>query len=73
MLPHHLLDLLAVQAFERAKTANIKRLEEVRGMGRHTKRNDKLFLAIFFEVDRVVALVAVEDKEPIYALRTSFC
>jgi hypothetical protein len=73
LLPHHLLDLFIIQTFERVKTVNIKRLEEMRGMGRYTKRNDLLCFAVFFEIDRMVALVAVEDKEPIYALRTSFC
>jgi hypothetical protein len=28
--------------------------------------------AIFFEIDRMMVLVAIEDKESIYALRTSF-
>ena len=63
MLLHYLFNLLAVQGFERAKTANIERLEEVRGMGRHTKRNDLLCLTVFFKVDRMVALEAVKDKE----------
>jgi hypothetical protein len=58
--------------FERVKIANIKRLEEMRGMGRHIKPNNLLYFAIFFEIDRIVVLVVVEDKEPIYTLHTSF-
>ena len=68
--PHHLLDLLAVRSLERTKTPNIKRLEEVRRMGRHAKRNNVVGLAEIFEVDRVVAFVAVEDQQSIYSFRT---
>jgi hypothetical protein len=72
LLLYHLFDLFIVRVFERVKTANIKRLEEMRGMRKYIKRDDLLYFAVFFEVDRMVVLVAVEDKELIYTLRTSF-
>ncbi len=35
-------------------------------MGRYIKYNDIISLIEILEVDRVVAFIAVEDKEPIY-------
>ena len=40
----------------------------MRRMSRHTERNYILVLAVQLEFDRVVALVAVEDEEPVSAL-----
>jgi hypothetical protein len=37
--------------FERAKTTNIKRPEEMRGIKRHIKRDDLLCFTIFFKID----------------------
>jgi hypothetical protein len=69
--PHHLLNPLAVQGLERTKTPNIKRLEKVGRMGRHAKCNNVVGLAEIFEVDRVVAFVAVEDKQSMHPSRTA--
>ncbi len=58
---HQSLDLIAIRLLERSKTANIKRLQEVRGMYRHAKSNYPLLFAIELELERFVALVTVED------------
>lgn len=39
-LPGKLSDLMSVQRLERGEVADIKRLEEVRGVGWHTQGND---------------------------------
>jgi len=39
-------------------------------MRRHVERDDVVLLAIELEFRRVVALVAVEDQQPIFAFRT---
>jgi len=39
-------------------------------MRRHAERDDVILLAIELEFGRVVALVAVEDQQPIFAFRT---
>ena len=69
LYPYYLLNPLAIRGFERTKTPNIKRLEKVGRMGRYIKYNNVIRLIETFEVDRVVAFVAVKDKQLIY----SFC
>jgi hypothetical protein len=64
--PHHLLNLLAVQDLERAEAPNIERLEEVGRMGRHAERNNVVGLAKILKGYRVMAVVAVEDKQSMY-------
>ena len=68
MHPHQVLNLATVRLLQRPKAANIKWLEEVRRMRRHAECDDVVLLAIELEFGRVVALVAVEDQQPIFAL-----
>ena len=42
-------------------------------MSRHTERNDVLFLIVELKFARIVAFVAIKNKEPVGALRTTFC
>ena len=70
--PYHLLNPLAVRGLERTKTPNIKRLEKVGRMGRYIKYNNVVGLTEIFEVDQVVAFVAVKDEQSIYPSRIAF-
>ena len=65
-----MLDLATVRLLQRAKTANVKWLEVVGGICRHTERDDVMFLAVDLKWGRVMALVAVEDQQPAPSLRT---
>jgi hypothetical protein len=73
MHPYQVLNLATVRLLQRPKAANIEWLEEVRGMRRHTERDDIVLLAIKLEFGRVVALMAVEDQQPVFAYRTRRC
>ena len=42
-------------------------------MRRHAERDNVVLLAMELEFGRVVALVAVEDQQPIFAFRTKCC
>ena len=42
-------------------------------MRRHIERNDIVLLAMKLEFSRVMALVAVEDQQPVFTLRTRRC
>ena len=42
-------------------------------MRRHAERDDVVLLAIELEFGRVVALVAVEDQQPVFAFCTRRC
>ena len=68
MHPHQVLNLATVRLLQWPKAANIEWLEEVGGMRRYVECDDVVLLAIEFEFGRVVALVAVEDQQPIFAL-----
>ena len=62
------LDLAAVYLLQQPKAANIEWLEEVGGIWRHIERNNVVLLAIELKFGRVVALVAIEDQQPVFAL-----
>jgi hypothetical protein len=42
-------------------------------MRRHAKRDDVILLVVELEFGRVVAFVAVEDQQPLFALCTRYC
>ena len=42
-------------------------------MRRHVERDDVVLLAVELEFSRVVALVAVEDQQPVFAFCTRCC
>ena len=70
---HQVLNLATVRPLQRPKAANIEWLEQVGGMRRHAECNNVVLLAIELEFGRVVALVAVEDQQPIFAFRARYC
>ena len=70
MHTHQVLDLATVRPLQRPKAANIEWLEQVGGIRRHVECNDIVLLAIELEFGRVVALVAIEDQQPIFAFCT---
>ena len=69
MKAYQVLDLATVYLLQRSKAANIERLEKVGRMRRYTERDDVVLLVIALEFGRVVALVAVEDQQPIFTFR----
>ncbi|EXL63612.1 hypothetical protein FOPG_20114 [Fusarium oxysporum f. sp. conglutinans race 2 54008] len=44
------------------KAPNIKRLEQMRRVSRHTERDNLIVLAVSLEIGRVVAFVTIEDQ-----------
>ena len=69
---HYPLDLLTICCLKRAKTSNIKWLEDIRRVRRHIERNNVILFVVELEVSRVVAVVAIEDKEAINPSYLSF-
>ena len=68
--PHKIFDIKRICAFKDRKIGKVERLEPVGGMGRHIKRDNIIILAVFFEFDRMVAFVTVENKKALGAFRT---
>ena len=58
------LDLATIRLLQQAITANVKWLEVVGGIYRHTERDDVIFLAVDLKWGKMMALVAVEDQQP---------
>jgi hypothetical protein len=73
MRTHQVLNLATVRLLQWPEAANIEWLEEVRRMRRHAERDNVVLLAVELELGRVVAFVAVEDQQPVFALRTRCC
>jgi hypothetical protein len=68
MHPYQVLNLATVRLLQRPKAANIKWLVLVGGVYRHVERNNIVLPVVELEFGRVVALVAVEDQQPVFAL-----
>ena len=73
MYVYQVLNLATVRLLQWPKAPNIKWLEEVQGMQRHTEYYNVVLLAIELKFSQVVALVAVEDQQPVFAFRTRRC
>ena len=72
MYPHQVLNLATVRLLQRPKVANIKWLALVGGVYRYIERDEVVLPVVELEFGRVVALVAVEDQQPVFALRTRY-
>jgi len=55
-------DFLLVRLLQRGKTTNVKWLQDVRGVQRHTEGDNLAFLAKILEFKQLVALVAVNNQ-----------
>ncbi len=66
---YQVFNLATVRLLQRPKAANIEWLEQMRRMRRHVESDNVVLLAIELEFGRVVAFVAVEDQQPIFAFR----
>jgi hypothetical protein len=66
-------DFLLVRLFQGSKTPNVKRLQDMRGVWRHTESNNLAFLIEVLELKRPVALMAVNNKQLVTAYCTSLC
>ena len=73
MPSHKIFNYATVSFFERTKATDIERLELVGRMGRHTKRNNVVVVAVGLEICQMVAFVTIEDKETFRSLCTLFC
>ncbi len=69
---HYPFDLLAICYLKRAKTSNIKWLEDIRQVKRYIECDNVILFIVELEVSRVVAIIAVEDKEAINSSYSSF-
>lgn len=62
------LYLPTVDLFERPKAPDIKMLEQMRRIRRHTKRDDAILLTVYLKVGRVAAFMPIEDQKAMAAL-----
>jgi hypothetical protein len=66
-------NLRPVRLLQGGKAANVKRLQDMGGVWRHTESNNLAFLAEVLELKRLVALMAVNDQQLVTAYCTSLC
>jgi hypothetical protein len=68
-----LVSLPTVTNLQRRKTAYIKRLKQMRRVRRHAESNNLVLLAVLLEFERVVAIVAVNNEQPVPANSAPLC
>ena len=66
-------DFLLVRLLQRGKTTNVKWLQDVRGVRRHTEGDNLALLTEILEFERLMALVAVDNQQPIASYSSSLC
>lgn len=64
---HQVFYLATVGLFQRFEATDIKRLKQMRGMRRHAQCHDFVLLSVELELYGVVALVTVNDQQPVCA------
>jgi hypothetical protein len=67
------LGLAAITNLQRRKTAYIKRLKQMRRVRRHAESSNLVLLAVLLEFERVVAIVAVNNEQPVPANIAPLC
>ena len=61
MPSHKIFNIRRIRAFKDRKTGKVKRLKSIRGIKRHAKRDNVVFLTIILELGGVIAFVTVKD------------
>jgi hypothetical protein len=73
LVAHQVLSLAPVRLLERRETTYVKRLQEMRRVRRHTESDNLVLLAVLLEFERVVALVAINNKQTIASYSPPLC
>ena len=60
--PHFVLDLRTVRLLQRAETADVQRLKDVRRIRRHTQRENAALKAEVSKFSCLVATMAIKDQ-----------
>ena len=66
-------DFPLVRLLQRGKTPNVKWLQDVRGVWGHTEGDNLALLTEILEFKRLMALVAVNNQQPIATYSSSLC
>ena len=67
------LGLAPICPLQRCKTTNIKRLQEVRRVSRHTNSDNLVIFAVLLETERVITLVAFDNEQAYCANSPLLC
>ena len=66
-------DFPLVRLLQQGKTPNVKWLQDVRGVWGHTEGDNLALLTEILEFKRLMALVAVNNQQPIATYSSSLC